>query len=278
MSGSIPLTSSSNYSLTKKRIFMLTKSKSRKSIVRIRILLTLSLMTLVFILQSFQNSGKDVNGFVVSKYGKHLSGVQIYLSDQKNKITSDAMGHFVIKNIPENATITISAKNYVSQTVSPIFSSEMVIRLTPDVSNDKLKKNYKDFFPEPGSNPLIVINGVVEERVSMADIDPTNKVASLKILSDKAASTKYGEKAKNGAIEIITINDNAAEQTVKMPSADSPEYKVKTLVLLDGKVYTGDIKDIPVQSVKNLSVRNYTDAYDKYGEKGKEKVIEITTK
>lgn len=238
---SIPLTSGSNYSFIKNRIFMLTKSQPGKSFKGIRILLSLSLMTLLLGLMSFQNSGRVVKGFVVNKYGKHLSGVQIKVSEQNSKITSDAMGHFVIENVPENAIITFSSKNYTSQSATPVFSSEMVIRLYPDVSNDELKKNYKDYFPETGSNPLIVINGVAEESLSMADIDPTNKVAAFKILTDKDAATRYGEKAKNGAIEIITVIDQKNSDIEKagkpqLEYADSVTIHDKKIMTLRGNV------------------------------------------
>lgn len=188
------------------------------------------------------------------------------------------MGHFVINNIPENATITISAENYESQTVTPVFTSEMVIRLQPDVPLEELKKRSAEFFPAPGSKPLIVINGVAEEKLSMADIDPTNKVASLRIFTGKDAVTRFGDKAKNGAIEIITEPGAAARQREDSPPVDSPEFKEKTLVLVDGMVYTGDIKDIPIEGTRSMSVLKYTSDYDKYGLKGKEKVIEFKTK
>lgn len=257
---------------------MLKKSKPGKLHAGIRTLSTLILMLLVFVSLSFQNTGKEIRGFVVNKYGKHLSGVQISVSGQKNKVNSDAMGHFVIRNVQETATITISAEDYESQTVSPVFTSEMVIRLQPDVSQEELRKRSAEFFPAPGSRPLIVINGVAEEKLSMADIDPANHVASLKIYTGNDAVTRFGEKAKNGAVEITTEPGTASEKSKIGPPADSPEFKEKTLVLIDGKVYTGDIKDIPRNTVESMSVRNYSSDYDKYGFKGKEKVIEFKTR
>lgn len=256
---------------------MLTKSKPGKLLSGIRILSTLSLMLLIFISLSFQNPGKEVRGFVVNKYGKHLSGVQINVSGRNNKATSDGMGHFTINNVPENATITISAENYVSQTVSPVFTSEMVIRLEVNMPFDEMKKGIADYLPVPGSNPLIVINGVAEEKLSMADIDPTNKVASLRIFGGKDAVTRFGEKAKNGAVEIIT-EPNTDTKPGPYPPVDSPEFKEKTLVLIDGKVYTGDIKDIPNDGTKSMYVGKYTSDYDRYGLKGKEKVIEFRSR
>ncbi|MGE5406914.1 MAG: hypothetical protein ACM3NR_04295 [Methanosarcina sp.] len=38
----------------------------------------------------------------------------------------------------------------------------------------------------------------------MTEIDPSNGVSSIKILTGMDALQKYGDKAKSGAIEIIT--------------------------------------------------------------------------
>lgn len=255
---------------------MLTKSKPGKLVAGFRILAIISFMLPALVLMSFQSQGKDVKGFVVNKYGKHLAGAVIEASGN-NKVTSDAMGHFVIKNVPENTAIKISAENYITQNVSPVVNLEMVIRMEVNMPFDEMKKKIADYLPAEGSNPLIVINGAAEEKLSMADIDPANKVASLKIFRGDEAIKRFGEKAKNGAVEIIT-EPNAVTKQAPFPPADSPEFKEKTLVLIDGNVYNGDIKDISMEGVKSMTVDKYTPEYDKYGLKGKEKVILFITK
>jgi hypothetical protein len=273
---SIPLTSSSDYSFTKNRIIMLTKPNPSRSSSGIRILMAMSLMLLISVITvSFRNPDREVKGFVLNKYGKYLAGVDIRVKGQKDKIRTDDMGHFILRNAPENAELTFSAKDYASKTVSVVFTTEMVIKLIPDISTDELKKRAAEFFPARGSNPLIVIDGVPDEKVLMTEIDPSNNVSSIKILTSSDAMQKYGDKAKSGAIEIITENEKGS---TKSPAYDSPEFKAKTLVLVDGKVYSGNINDIPVDKIGSMSVLNYKSSYDKFGEKGKEKVIEITTK
>jgi beta-lactamase regulating signal transducer with metallopeptidase domain len=214
----IPLTSSSNYSFTKNRIFMLTKSNPSRSSSGIRILMAISIMLLVSVTVSFQSPGGEVKGFVLNKYGKYLAGVEIQVHGQKSKVSTDEMGHFVLRNVPGNAEITISSKDYASKTVSPVFTSEMVVNLTPDISNDDLKKRVSEFFPARGSNPLIVIDGVPDEKLSMNEIDPSNGVSSIKILTSMDALQKYGDKTKSGAIEIITENGKVK---TKSPAYDS---------------------------------------------------------
>lgn len=265
--------------VVKNRIIMINKKPtSRLSTLKNFIILPfVAFITYTSASPDLQNSGKKVSGFVLNKYGKYLSGVEIYVTDQKSTNTTDNMGHFVLNNVPENAKITFKAKNYDPQTVAPVYTSELVIRLPINIPEQQLKENYKEYFPARNSNPLIVIDGSVEDGLSMADIDPTNGVTSIKIISDQEASKKYGEKAKNGVIEINTETGSTSKR-VKSPAMDSPEFKAKTLVLVDGNVYKGNVNDIPAQNIQKLSVRNYNASDAKYGEKDKEKVLEITTK
>lgn len=271
----LALTSSSNYLYIKNRIIMLTKANPRGTFASIRIALTISLMLFISTLLSFQQKGQEVKGFVINKYGKYLSGVQIDVSGQNSKVVTDAFGHFVIKNVAENARLTFSTDNYKTQSLIPVFTAEMVVKLEVDKSNEEIRKNYTEYFPTQGSNPVIVINGVIEERLSMADIDPSNGVASIIILPGNEAIKKYGEKVKNGAIEIVT--EASTQKNKESIRLNTPESSLKTLFIVDGKVYNGDINSIRPESIESISVRNYTSVYDKYGESGKEKVIEIKT-
>lgn len=275
-SNNLALTSSSNYSFIKNRIIMLTKTNPRGTLATVRIVLTISLMLIVSTLLSSQTTGNEVKGFVVNKYGKYLSGVRVNVSGQNSKVVTDALGHFVIKNVAGNAKLAFSADNYKSQSVVPVFTSEMVVKLEADKTNEEIKNNFTEYFPAQGSNPVIVINGVIEEKLSMADIDPDNKVASIIILTGNEAINKYGEKAQNGAIEIVTRT--AEQEKIDTNQLNTPEAKLKTLFIVDGKVYNGDINTIPSETIESISVHKYTSDYDKYGESGKEKVIEIKTK
>ena len=56
-------------------------------------------------------------------------------------------------------------------------------------------------------DPLIIIDGVeVEGDVSLETMDP-DSIATINVLKGKAATKKYGSKAKNGVVEITTKKD-----------------------------------------------------------------------
>ncbi len=50
--------------------------------------------------------------------------------------------------------------------------------------------------------PLIIIDGKIE-KVDLKTINPAS-IVSMNVLKGENATSKYGKKAKNGAIEIIT--------------------------------------------------------------------------
>ena len=70
----------------------------------------------------------------------------------------------------------------------------------------KQEENNKQIFRITGTkgingSPLVVIDGVIDENKNMDSINPES-VQSINILKDKEAIKKYGEKAKNGVIEV----------------------------------------------------------------------------
>ena len=64
----------------------------------------------------------------------------------------------------------------------------------------------KHFISETGvsrvNNPLIVVDGIVSDK-SVGEIDPGD-IQSVTILKDEKAIERYGDKGKNGVIEIVT--------------------------------------------------------------------------
>jgi TonB family protein len=146
------------------------------------------------------------------------------------------------------------------------------------------------------ANPLIVIDGIVNEKATAKDlgIDPMS-ISHVSVLKDKTATDKYGEKAKDGAIEITTKKGieastgipvpppppppppPAADSKVKIRNSDGSE--AKPLIVIDGVVNEKiGVPDIDPNTISNMNVLKDKTATDKYGEKGKDGVIEITTK
>jgi TonB family protein len=103
-------------------------------------------------------------------------------------------------DVPEGGSIVISFVGFRSENVDYDFSSEMKITLVNDIVNYGDLKIVDKYGKE--AHLLIVLDGVETEK-DIKDIDSWT-ISSINVLKDKAAFDKYGEKGKNGVMEITT--------------------------------------------------------------------------
>jgi len=112
-----------------------------------------------------------------------------------------------------------------------------------------------------GVQPLYILDG--KEVSSLDGISPES-LESISVLKNESAVAVYGEKGKNGVIII----------TSKKPARLTND----PLIILDGKETTKKVDEIKPEDIQSVSVLKGESAMKKYGEKGKNGVIEITLK
>jgi ABC-type sulfate/molybdate transport systems ATPase subunit len=135
------------------------------------------------------------------------------------------------------------------------------------------------------------------------DVSAHGKVSNIHISVDTAAYKTVTDNKKNSNVSTIivrTSDDKVVEESQKDPqtltvtttekdgkktityvqkTTEKTELPKDVLYIIDGKEMTsGSIKDIEPTSIKMVSVLKGENAVKKYGEKGKNGVIEITTK
>lgn len=141
--------------------------------------------------------------------------------------------------------------------------------------------------------PLVVINGdIASPDFDTNDIDP-NKISSMNVLKGEKATVKYGSDGKNGVIEIITKTPTDKDgkekkvykgyQIVKSSSESTTtiksDKKAKQLIIVDGVIVTDkSMSDLNELDIYKMEVFKGSEAISKYGEKGKDGVIVITTR
>jgi len=109
------------------------------------------------------------------------------------------------------------------------------------------------------TTPLYLIDSAITTEKEVKDI-ATENIESVHVLKNTDASEKYGDKGRNGAVEIIT----------KAP---------KPLYVIDGIIKTeSDLKNILPDNIESVHVLKDKNATVKYGDKGKHGVVEIITK
>lgn len=157
---------------------------------------------------------KAVKGIVIDEEGKALEGVVVTTTgtaDNASGSQTGPDGKFVINNVLDDATIILFRRGYKSQSLKVDFTKEMKIQMVKDPDYNAAAEQRQR--PEP----LVVVDDIVSDK-NRSEVmkDLGDEIGTMKMLSAKEAMEKYGEKGKNGAIEIITMK-RAAELGIKIP-------------------------------------------------------------
>ena len=109
---------------------------------------------------------------------------------------TDASGHFSLGNVPNYSILVFSYSGKIIE-LKPEFNSTMSVRMTIDKENTR---PFQIRGSDQKAQPLVVIDGV-ESVNGFNGINP-NDIRSVSVLKDKSATDKYGEKGRDGVIEI----------------------------------------------------------------------------
>ena len=295
------LTSGSNQSFTKMRLAMMMKPGSGRFRYGTRIAMTLCMGTFVFLLLSFKETDEPlspsgysetgtemqqnlIRGIITTEDGIPLPFATITTTGTNNlsvKIATDFDGRFAIEDVQSGASILIENNGFKAQTLKADFASEMVIKMVRD-PDYKWKiiipvvkiVNFRnwDFTP---AKALLVIDGIIIDYKGDLRLDP-DEIKSFSVLKSNEATRKYGEKGKDGVIEITTYgnkNGSAGSKRAGSPAPDSSKYKTHLSINhVDPK---GDIIDIPVSNIQYISEWTNHDL-DKTDKKGSRSIRIMT--
>jgi beta-lactamase regulating signal transducer with metallopeptidase domain len=186
----VPLTSGFSQSLTRKRLIMLTKSRSRMINYVARIFITLNLVAALLLVLSFTPSYSNT-----ITIGQNM----IAFSDEKSEKVIEV-------DTSQLRKVTVNTE---------IKKTESGINLNQTKTDPQ--KNEK----------LIIVDGLVYTE-KLDDI-PINSIQDFRVLGTIQATDKYGEKGRNGVIEITTKGKASVPtdiETTEMPNAE-PQVNVE---------------------------------------------------
>ncbi len=115
-----------------------------------------------------------------------------------------------------------------------------------------------------------------------------DRIQKINVLKGKEAISDYGEKGKNGVVEIfkkeaktsgvITFEDaNITASPAIITFNKGASITPNPIYFVDGKeINAGEMKNIPPANIESINVLKGESAKNKYGEKGKNGVVEIT--
>lgn len=235
--------------------------------------------------------------------------------EELDKIDPDEIESVDVAKISGKKTILVTTKNNINKISKTIKLTDKTIYINDIKSTDeefsKLDKNNIDKIDvntfentvrltTKNEKPLIIIDGIKQDsNFKIEDLNPNN-IQSINVLKGHHATMKYNESGKNGVMEITTkdkagINKFQSIQSKTAEGFDSKEDKevngwkvsgfstldgYKPLIVVDGKAKESNfnIEDIPKENINKIDVLKGKIAQNKYGEKAKDGVIEITTK
>jgi hypothetical protein len=207
-------------------------------------------------------TGKNKNGMTwteaTSADGKKIVTVKVdsVMFDGKAKVAVPAHGKV--------SNIHISVDTAVYKTVTDIKTNSNVSTIIVRTSDDKVVEKAKTDPNEP-----ITVTGYKKSSNMNATIVRTS---DDKVVEDS-------KKDHNTLTFTTTDKDGKKTITYVQKSTEKTELPKDVLYIIDGKEMESiSMKDIDPNTIKSINVLKGENAEKKYGEKGKNGVIEITTK
>jgi TonB family protein len=153
---------------------------------------------------------KEVKGTVNKEDGSPFSNAAILVTGTQERSNTDDSGKFSLSDVPTGSRIIISARGYLTQLLKP--EAKLVVQLLkdPDYKAEGISESFSDY--------LIVLNGNVTDKPysEISNLIQPDQILRISTVRGEDAVKKYGEKARNGTIEIIT-RDKAKEMGIPIP-------------------------------------------------------------
>ena len=148
-----------------------------------------------------------------------------------------------------------------------------------------------------GKQPLFILDRKEISNKEINDLVDPNNIKSINVLKGAAAIKLYGDKGKNGVVEIFsksktekknsfTNNDINIKELIKMattvkgnnPVESNSSHKTPLFILNGKEASKNEISNLDRNKIETVFVLKGKAAIKLYGKKGKDGVIIITTK
>ncbi len=160
---------------------------------------------------------KEARGVVVKEDGKPLPGATVVVSASAISVVTDSNGRFSVSRIPNGSSLIFSCKGYKTYIMPPLTASNrnLYVKLVKDPDyKEEISIHTSDGSPVKA---LVVVDGVINGE-GVGKVDP-DAILSVSVLKDEPAIGKYGEKGKDGVIEITTKKRGTPPDTIKPDTA-----------------------------------------------------------
>lgn len=204
-----------------------------------------------------------LSGKVISEKDEALPGATIKVLGTSKGVVTDVYGKFLVEIGSENDSLSVTFIGYKTQIIHPGTQKTILIKLLPDLENQKL-------------NDVVIVGFGTQKKVSVTGAVSTVKVSELQQSSTASLSNTIG-----GRLPGIITRQNSAE-----PGFDAASVFIRglgtftgnksPLILVDG--IERDMNNLNVQEIETFSVLKDASATAVYGIRGANGVILINTK
>ncbi len=189
-----------------------------------------------------------------------------------------------LKQLADNTKMEQLARDILKGVVAYANADKNASLLNHDNGSNDALQSSTDTTKKP--TPLYIVDGKETSAEAVDNMDK-NKIESINVLKGTEATKQYGDKGKNGVVIIqlkkgIAFNSNKQNKKgktdnngleIKMDKADS------ALIVLDGTtINTKQLYVMKPDAISSINILKGESAISKYGEKGSNGVIEITSK
>lgn len=274
------LANSFNHCQIKNRIGMMNRQKSNNAW---RWKAAAFLPILALLLMAFGRTEKvpnaldqdsTIKGIVLNPEFKPLAGAIISINNATTGTITGKDGKFTLKAVPKDGELMFSSVGYETAQLVPDFVKPMVIKLNPaKISNEKFVIGH-----DLRVHPLYVVNDTTVPYSFVVAAVKQQKIESINVLKDKMVIAKYGKKGKNGVEEVI-LKKGISVSDIQNNLDDKINSENQPIIFIDGVLSeTKEADKIVHDRIESVHVWKGKEATDKYGERGKNGVVEIKLK
>jgi len=205
---------------------------------------------------------KSVRGVILSEDGTPLEGAVVIVKGTTLGTTTDKQGRFALENVADDAVLIVSFVGFETAAVKASAGPEIMVRMNkkavvmktvqvvagttqstdasappPPPPPPPSKNSYDNPPPPPpppsvlAGNPLIVIDGVISKK-AFSEISP-EEIASISVIKGETAVKAYGEKGKDGVIEITTKKASDKKSGKGVDILKKADKKEETFVVVE---------------------------------------------
>lgn len=225
---------------------------------------------------------RQVRGTVYDESGEPFPGVGILNTKLKIGVLTGADGHFVLKNVPENAVLTVEMMGYKTQTIRvKDYKAGEAVTIYLELDAETLEETVvTGIFTRRKDSFTGSVQAVTSEEIKK--MSNTNVIASLKNIDPSMMVLENLQAGSDpNAMANIQIRgaSTLSEATTQNLKSDYLNSGNTPLFILDGfETSLQKITDMDMNRVQSITILKDASAKAIYGSKGANGVIVIETK